>query len=81
MPFILGSLNNLMLFLSCNSVYFPALLTMSIVCFVVYELVARGYQRREREDTKCHQNYSETIIVNISEQTTVDIFYSVWCRH
>ena len=59
MPFILGSLNNLTLVLSCNSVYFLVLLTMSIVCFIVYVLVARGYQRREREDTKRHQNYSE----------------------
>ena len=59
MPFILGSLNNLKLVLSCNSVYFLVLLTMSIVCFIVYVLVARGYQRREREDTKRHQNYSE----------------------
>ena len=59
MPFILGSLNNLKLVLSCNSVYFLVLLTMSIVCFIVYMLVARGYQRREREDTKRHQNYSE----------------------
>ena len=38
MPFILGSLSNLKLVLSCNSVYFLVLLTMSILCFIVYVL-------------------------------------------
>ena len=59
MPFILGSLSHVKLVLSCNSVYFLVLLTVSILCFIVYVLVARGYQRREREDTMRHQNYSE----------------------
>ena len=58
-PFYLGYMNYMTVFPTCGSVYTLLLLALSIVWFVVYVLVARGYHKRKREETKRQQDYAE----------------------
>ena len=58
-PFYLGYMNYMTAFPTCGSVYTLLLLALSIVWFVIYVLVARGYHKREREETKRQQDYAE----------------------
>ena len=58
-PFFITSFKSLSTGTSCGSIYFIMLLVLGLICFVAYVLVAHRYQRREREDTKHHQNYTE----------------------
>ena len=58
-PFFITSFKSLSTGTSCGSIYFIMLLVLGLICFVAYVLVAHCYQRRERGDTKHHQNYTE----------------------
>ena len=58
-PFLMGYTNAMTAFPTCGSVYTLLLLALNAVWFVVYVLVARGYHRRERGETKRQQDYPE----------------------
>ena len=58
-PFYLGYVDHMTTVPSCGSVYLLVWLVLSIVWFIVYVLVARGYHRRERGETKRQQDYPE----------------------
>ena len=58
-PFYLGYTNHLTTFPPCGSVYTLLLLALTIVCFIVYVLVACRYHKRERGETKRQQDYPE----------------------
>ena len=58
-PFYWGKGGNLTTLLSCGSVYLLVWLALSIAWFVIYVLVARGYHKRERGNTKWQQDYPE----------------------
>ena len=44
---------------TCGSLYMSLLLALTVVCFIVYVLVARGYHKRMRDETKRQQDYTE----------------------
>ena len=58
-PFYLGYADTLKAFPTCGSVYTLLLLALTVIWFVVYVLVTRGYHKRERGETKRQQDYSE----------------------
>ena len=58
-PFYWGKGDNLTTLLSCGSVYLLVWLALGIAWFVIYVLVARGYHKRERGNTKRQQDYPE----------------------
>ena len=58
-PFYLGYVDHLTTVPSCGSVYLLVWLALSIIWLVVYALVAHGYRKREKGETKRQQDYPE----------------------
>ena len=59
LPFHLGYVNDITAVSTCGSLYLLLLLALTVVWFIVYVLVARGYHKRERGETKRQQDYTE----------------------